>query len=279
MSSIVSSGYLDIVITTYDYTAYFTDNDKVSGTGTNLILGYSLYDDDYIVYDNSLVGYWDMETLTSDYKLKDLSKYGNNGTCYNNTTSVNCGNSSEGPKIVDSNGTSGKAMSFDGLDDRIRINHDPNISFPGEITIYTKFYLDKICTTHVDGDPCLDTLVMKGGAFNPGFWLFANGYKKYYIEINGNNGGYLVISNQENKIGINTLVFTKKQDNNKYYINGLLDKEQTSNYLLLNNTDNLTIGTAMDTTNRVFDGLIDEVRIYNRVLTDNEIKMLYDLNK
>jgi len=30
--------------------------------------------------DMSLVGYWDMETLTSDGKLKDLSGNGNDGT-------------------------------------------------------------------------------------------------------------------------------------------------------------------------------------------------------
>jgi len=31
-------------------------------------------------FDSSLVGYWDMESLTDDGKLKDLSGNGNDGT-------------------------------------------------------------------------------------------------------------------------------------------------------------------------------------------------------
>jgi prepilin-type N-terminal cleavage/methylation domain-containing protein len=62
--------------------------------------------------DESLVGYWDMETLSGGL-LKDLSRYGNDGTCYNSGSAVSCGGGSGGPQIVSGNGKSGKAMSFD----------------------------------------------------------------------------------------------------------------------------------------------------------------------
>ena len=41
-------------------------------------------------------------------------------------------------------------------------------------------------------------------------------------------------------------------------------------------TDNLTIGSGCTNgTDRSFDGKIDEVKIYNRVLTDDEVKAMY----
>jgi len=40
--------------------------------------------------DDTLVAYWDMETLTGNL-LKDWSKYENHGTCYNGASIVNCG--------------------------------------------------------------------------------------------------------------------------------------------------------------------------------------------
>lgn len=60
------------------------------------------------------------------------------------------------------NGKSGKAMSFDGVDDWIKIAHDPRISFSGTITIVSKIKLTKVCTVFIDGDPCIDTIVWKG---------------------------------------------------------------------------------------------------------------------
>ncbi|MDD2916876.1 MAG: LamG domain-containing protein, partial [Candidatus Gracilibacteria bacterium] len=233
--------------------------------------------------DPSLVGYWDMETTTlsgSQMLLKDWSGYGNNGVCYNGGTPVTCDGGSGGPQIVDGKGKSGKAMSFDGVDDWIKVKNDPKISFSGSITLVAKIQLNKICTVFFDGDPCIDSILWKGGAHNSGFWLMAN-YRdsKFLTEINMNNGGYGHISATTHNLLSTNIVFVKNNTSNAYYINGILDSNKTTNYLLLNNTDDLSIGSAFAMKDRVFDGLIDEVRIYNRALSDSEIKTLYNATK
>ena len=108
---------LDIITTTWSYTAYFTSTDKVSGSGEVLFTNIYNRNTEFInnktfaSLDSSLVGYWDMETMNWT-KLKDLSKYGNDWICYNNSVSTNCWLLWTWPQLVDGNGKSGKAMAF-----------------------------------------------------------------------------------------------------------------------------------------------------------------------
>ena len=63
----------------------------------------------------------------------------------------------------------------------------------------------------------------------------------------------------------------------KLYINGqrITSTGQIDNRTAAG-TDNLTIGSGCTNgTDRSFDGKIDEVKIYNRVLTDDEVKAMY----
>lgn len=88
-SVVVNTGSIDVALTNTGYTAIFGSDvsNRATGTGVNLITAYStlsLNGKDFAQYDSSLVGYWDMETLTSDGKLKDLSGYGNNGAIIGN---------------------------------------------------------------------------------------------------------------------------------------------------------------------------------------------------
>ncbi|MDP4267549.1 MAG: LamG-like jellyroll fold domain-containing protein, partial [Bacteroidota bacterium] len=71
-------------------------------------------------------------------------------------------------------------------------------------------------------------------------------------------------------------------DNNKlvkFYLNGCLINASyyNSNIHSVNGLENFIIGSARTSLSRFFLGKIDEVRIYNRTLTDCEIKNLYDL--
>lgn len=65
----------------------------------------------------------------------------------------------------------------------------------------------------------------------------------------------------------------------KLYLDGevVAEKSLTGGDTLLNWDDGFNIGTHRSKNNRWMDGLIDDVRVYNRTLTENEIKQLYNM--
>jgi hypothetical protein len=64
----------------------------------------------------------------------------------------------------------------------------------------------------------------------------------------------------------------------KIYLDGVLDGSVTANYAPTNGASSLKIGARGDDANTRLNGLIDDVRIYNRALSEGEIQsvMVYD---
>jgi hypothetical protein len=58
------------------------------------------------------------------------------------------------------------------------------------------------------------------------------------------------------------------------YINGVLDSS-AANFSAINNPETIVIGTDSDTQMACFNGIIDEVAIFNRALPDYEIQQVY----
>jgi len=67
----------------------------------------------------------------------------------------------------------------------------------------------------------------------------------------------------------------------RIYLNGVLDKEQTSGVLaVLNGSNSASYKIALrDGTTEYFAGSLDDVRIYNRALSNTEILQLYNLGR
>ena len=63
------------------------------------------------------------------------------------------------------------------------------------------------------------------------------------------------------------------------YINGLLDNRWKHNGPIKANTNDLYIGHNPYGLDQHFDGLIDEVMIFNRALSQEEVKQLFDAQK
>jgi hypothetical protein len=102
-----------------------------------------------------------------------------------------------------------------------------------------------------------------------------------FVQYNGASDQSLFSTQSFNAGEIYFVVVTWKRNianGLKIYINGVLDAElsgATADFPLATSTG-LNIGTYRSNNNRWFDGLIDEVRIYNRVLTLEEIQALYN---
>lgn len=278
----------DVETTTWttQYNIVFNNSQMYTLSGS-LITSIILYtkDKNLVKYDKNLVWYYDMETLTMSWNqllLKDLSIYENDGICYDgNGKNVDCDWRGWWPKVVNIDWWNGKVMSFDWINDFISVPIRNKYYFDDwKITLITRTRLNSICEVFVDGDPCLDTIVFKWGAFNPWFWLIANYFKKYVIEINGNAWWYNYYFNPAHqKDEFENIVFIKNNDLNIWYVNWGLHSTKNTNYNLLNNDSNLSIWSYLNIANRVFDWYIDEIFIFNRDFSEIEAKIANDALK
>ncbi|TAG51197.1 MAG: LamG domain-containing protein [Cytophagales bacterium] len=77
-----------------------------------------------------------------------------------------------------------------------------------------------------------------------------------------------------------TVVYDDSRKTSSFYTNGILESEETFNQnFTLNSSIKARVGGNYQLgSNSFFKGVLDEFRIYNRALTDCEIKKLYDCN-
>jgi len=59
------------------------------------------------------------------------------------------------------------------------------------------------------------------------------------------------------------------------YVDGKFENSSNFNHGIGSNNSELIIGNDPDCPNRFFNGIIDDIRIYNRALSEEEIKVLY----
>jgi hypothetical protein len=192
---------------------------------------------------NGLVGWWPFNG-----NANDESGNGNNGTVNGATLTT------------DRNGNSGKAYSFDGVDDYIKTS---NISFANNVDYTISLWVNLSVA-------------------------YSSGYPQHYLISNAvlSNGAYLNTDYDENQFGCNSTFSTNTIGNWHHY----LAVKSGNNYTLL--IDNITIGTQSNcntnfrngfplffgnsSINTEFtNGKIDDIAIYNRALTQQEVTALY----
>jgi hypothetical protein len=167
------------------------------------------------------------------------------------------------------------AYAFNGVDDRIRVSHDPSIEFEAEsfsISLWMKtendndgFLIDK---DHNNTPSGLYRLFLSSGIPNmqiasstqPAIDCTAvtnvtDGQWHHVVGVRDTTDGELRIyidTNLENNINDNASINT-------------------------NNGHPLAIGAFSEIPGRNFNGAIDDIRIYNRALSENEIMALHVL--
>gem|GEM_PF-595053 len=218
---------------------------------------------DYGINDG-LVAYWDFDD-GSGPTLTDQSGQGNHGTL------------NGGPNWV--NGRSGTALAFDGVDDYVVVGNSPELQLVGQAT-FTAW-------VNLDGDYYHEHgshLLSKGATYS-------NLYSDYSIKIYEPDYVYddIVVENADQSntphyLEVDSMVPTGEwvhlaatYDNGTVtvYMNGRMIGQGYTHSPMRTSTQPLYLAHRYDTQNNGrLKGLLDEVRIYDRVLSEEEIAYL-----
>jgi hypothetical protein len=218
-----------------------------------------------------LVGYWTMDQSdSSGSTLFDQSPYGNNGTIYGATFTA------------DKNGNPNSAMSFDGSDDYIDYGNNSSLSMGlGSQSISLWVYFKNATF------PSIETVFKNGagGGGIKGFILsrYTNTTRLHMYINNGTLQNSVYLSDSGTLISdswINIIVIFDRDSTVQAYINGV---KQSANFSMsffdgvnITNGRSTTIG-GYTLSSWPADVFIDDVRVYNRVLSGSEIQQLYQL--
>jgi hypothetical protein len=200
---------------------------------------------------------------------KDLSGNNNNGTLLDASSTNADGNTP--PQWT--TGKVGGALSFDGVDDYVRVS---NIVIPtNAITI--SFWIGP--SINLSAGSGRKDLAYGVSYPRPAIIFNREGDGKIgmYVTVNGVN--YDDVKTVRNSWSANIwyhITFTFDSSTFKIYVNGVLENS-------IVHTGTMQSITGWDIGGRPgavsFPGLIDEVRIYNRALSDAEIQALYNATK
>jgi hypothetical protein len=209
----------------------------------------------------TLVGHWQMEE-GSDTTILDATSNGNNGALFGSPSWIP--------------GINGTALSFDGSNDYGRVLDAPSLDITSGIT------LAALIKPKVEATQYLIKKALIG--VNNGYELSlasptsSAGAKKVFVRFNektsGNtyrlNSSFNYIDFQNNWIH---LAATYDGATIRLYLNGIQDVSMPAAFTIGTNDNALGIGAQWNGT-VLFNGDIDEVRIYNRPLSPIEISML-----
>jgi Tfp pilus assembly protein PilE len=256
----ISTAGIEFFTATGNYVLQVDNKTRLSWTGSMLTYWHLISDDA-----SKLVTYLDMETQNSQ-ALFDASGYDNIGRCYPSIgwALVACGTT--GPTFV-SSGKLGKAMSFDGANWHVQISaNDETIKDVYPVTISVWIY-----PTASQYDK---TIVAKHGL--TAIRIADTGVTATANKINiGRQGCGNWISNAtlaNNQWSHIVLTSDSVGDVQALYINGVLDSSGAIPACSLSGISDLFVGWWLWAT---FQGYIDEVRLYKRVLTAAEVQALY----
>lgn len=211
---------------------------------------------------NGLVAYYPFNG-----NANDESGNGNNGTV-NGATLTN-----------DRFGNNSRSYSFNrNTNNDISIATNPTINALSNITITAWVNLNSYAAA---GEGGYNHFVNKSDQANNHQFVFASNSTQLYFYFGSGNNGFTT----NNLPKLNQwahLAVTYNYDGNvsnskcKFYINGsLVDTKQTTTGLNQTN-HNLRLGAFSNETFNRLDGKLDDVRIYNRALTQEEITYLYN---
>ena len=223
----------------------------------------------YIGLNSGLVGYWSFDG-------KDMA----NVTAYDRSGNANNGTLTNGPTRAI--GKIGQGLSFDGSNDYVNVSDNANFDLGGK-NFSISFWFKANEDLNTIGDIWSDrrSILQKGvdsiGLANGAYQIFFEGDVDTVLIEFSNGANWFNAQTAKTSWDANTWyhgVITHNQTTMSWYIDGILDSQTTRTETIQNNNDSLRIG-RFDRNAWSWTGLIDDVRIYNRALSADEIKRLY----
>ena len=214
-------------------------------------------------FDESLVWYWDMETITSDGKLADLSGNNNHGTIHDENNSG---------LATPVNGE----MVFDGVDDYVEIDHSDELDGFEEFTFIFKVNLVKNSREQF----LINKMIhYTWSMVDDSYWYRIRGNGTSFIQLSNDSEWYISSSfySQDHK-----WIYMLKYDQNKVelIVDNILVESVNSTSLSgsVNKTpENIFIWRPNPNPNISFiEWKLDEIMIFNRALSQVEINNIYE---
>ena len=233
------------------YLRYFDDDAKDDDTGIQ-----SSYDE------AGCIGHWKLDE-TSGTDIADASGNGNNGTSERDAGTMG--------SVA---GAIGTALTFDGVNDFITVTDSTYFDFMG----LGDFTISAWIKTSDDGNEMaiLSTYVSGSDA---GFYLRKSASNKLHLHLNdGSNSKDPTTATSINTGAWVHVVATCDRDGNvSLYLDTIAEYADSMTSIGdISNSQDLLIGALLTTPSQLWAGQIDDIKIYNRVLTTTEIGQLYN---
>ena len=207
-----------------------------------------------LVIPNGLIGYW-----TGNGTTADSTPNGNDGTLVGNTTYAQ--------------GIFGQAFSLDGSGDFVSIPDDDLWSFSGDFTVAVWATFATLPGGSI-GNPGSTFIAHDEGGGNQDKWWLAMGSDQVNFHINGPGLVFLAETTLSPILLDTWYHFAAKREGNLFtiFIDGVAGNSESSSLPITNASTPLTIGWSE--ISFYHHGLIDDVTLYDRALSNSEIAIL-----
>ncbi|MFC1603410.1 sugar-binding protein [Planctomycetota bacterium] len=211
-----------------------------------------------------LVGWWKLDE-TSGRDVADASGNGNIGKILNGE-----------PRWQTSGGKIGGALLFDGKGDWVHVANESNFDFTGEVTVAAWIKVNRF-------DKEWQTIVAKGDSA----WRIQRNQNTEALEFactglqvpDGNPYGGMYGNKAVNDGKWHHIAGMYDGEKMYIYIDGIVDVSQPASGAIATNDHPVFIGENVEMTGRFWNGLIDDVRVYNYALSEGQITALYNEGK
>ncbi|MBI4358384.1 MAG: hypothetical protein HY584_03720, partial [Candidatus Omnitrophica bacterium] len=218
--------------------------------------------------ETGLTGYWNLDAVNNN-QITDLSGTGNTGTLVNGVTL-----STDHPTVNFSNTGS---LNFDGVGGYVAINPIANdLTQDFTIAIWIKANNNHVAASGKEGVVIGTNTSAGGNVFRLTVGDGSTSSRDNRINVyDGRSGAYEITGSV---VGDNTwhhVAYTRSGSSGSLYVDGVLQGTHTANYTF-SSTHKWSIGQEWDsaTPSDFLKGLVDELRIYNRVLSAAQIQNL-----